>query len=413
LNVAILVSELPYPATAGSPIRTLNLALRLARRHAIRMIAHRGEHSDEAVRFLSDHGIAATLVDRAPRAKSGPGFYFQLLANLASPLPYSVVAHSSPALRAAVRSLASSERIDLWQSEATIFVDAMADLKSATKTVIAHNVESLIWERYAEAETRPLKRWYIRRQWRKFERFERRAFASASRVVAVSEPDATIIRNRFGVPAVDVIDNGIDRHYFETVQFEPEPATILFLGSLDWRPNIDAIGVLLDTIYPAVRAAEPTARLQIVGRAPAPALIRRIHETPGVELHADVPDIRPFLARSSVLVVPLRIGGGSRLKILEAAAAGVPVISTRVGAEGLELVPGEHYTAADEPRWIADALVAGIRDPRPSRTMAERTRAFVLDRYDWDGLADRLEQVWFDCLERRSRAFVEAGSAPV
>ena len=109
------------------------------------------------------------------------------------------------------------------------------------------------------------------------------------------------------------------------------------------------------------------------------------------------------------MVVPLRIGGGSRLKILEAAAAGLPVISTRVGAEGLELVPGEHYIAADKPERMTEALVASIRDPRPARAMAERTRGFVLERYDWDTLADRLERVWFDCLECPSPGFVEVG----
>ncbi|MGO9919385.1 MAG: glycosyltransferase [Isosphaeraceae bacterium] len=120
---------------------------------------------------------------------------------------------------------------------------------------------------------------------------------------------------------------------------------------------------------------------------------------PGVELHADVPDVRPFLATSGVMVVPLRIGGGSRLKILEAMAAGLPVISTRVGAEGLDLTAGEHYIVA-QPEGMADALLAAIQDPRPARAMAQRSRSFVLNRYDWDTLADQLERVWFACLDR-------------
>ena len=215
----------------------------------------------------------------------------------------------------------------------------------------------------------------------------------------MSEQDATLIRDRFGGRNVDVVDNGIDRTYFEVVQPDPDPGTILFLGSLDWRPNLDAVGLLLDRIFPAVRATEPAARLRLVGRRPPPALVRRIAEVPGVELHADVSDVRPFLATSGIMVVPLRIGGGSRLKILEATASGLPVMSTRVGAEGLELVPGEHYLAADEPELMSDALVSWIRDPRPARAMAGRSRAFVLERYDWDRLAERLERVWFDCLE--------------
>jgi polysaccharide biosynthesis protein PslH len=198
---------------------------------------------------------------------------------------------------------------------------------------------------------------------------------------------------------VDVVDNGIDRNYFEAVQPDPDPATILFLGSFDWRPNLDAVGLLLDRIFPTVRVAEPAARLLLVGRRPPQALVRRIADIPGVELHGDVADVRPFLATSGIMVVPLRIGGGSRLKILEATACGLPVISTRVGAEGLELVPGEHYLAADEPEVMSEALVSWIRDPRPARAMADRTRAFVFERYDWNKLAERLERVWFDCLE--------------
>jgi len=400
LNVAIVASELPYPPTAGNRIRTLNLALRLARRHRITFIAHRNDEAVEASRFLREHGIETVLVDRIIAAKSGLGFYVRLAANLASPLPYSVASHDSRILRQAIQRHIQGHRVDLWQAEATALIGALDHLGWVPKVVIAHNVESLIWQRYCESEPNPLRRWYIKQQWRKFVRFERRAFAAATRVVAVSEHDATLIRDRFGGRNVDVVDNGIDRKYFEAVQPAHDPKTILFLGSLDWRPNLDAVGLLLDRIFPAVRAAEPLARLCLVGRRPPPALVQKVRDVPGVELHADVPDVRPFLATSGVMVVPLRIGGGSRLKILEAMAAGLPVISTRVGAEGLDLVPGEHYIAADEPEAMADALVSWIRDPRPARAMAERSRAFVLDRYDWDSLAQMLERVWLACLEK-------------
>jgi len=400
LNVVIVASELPYPPTAGNRIRTLNLALRLAARHRIAIIAHRNDESAEATRFLREHGIETILVDRVIPVKSGPQFYVRLTANLASPVPYSVASHNSPALRRAVQSHARRHRIDVWQVEAIVVVDALADLESDPKVMIAHNVESLIWQRYHEAEDDLLKRWYIKQQWRKFERFERRAFAAATWVVAVSESDAALIRDRFGGRNVGVVENGINRRYYEGVRPDPDPRTILFLGSLDWRPNLDAVGLLLDRIFPAVRAAEPAARLCLVGRRPPPALIQKVRDVPGVALHADVPDVRPFLATSGIMVVPLRIGGGSRLKILEALAAGLPVISTRVGAEGLDLVPGEDYIAADEPEAMADALVSSILDPRPARAMAGRSRSFVLDRYDWDTMADRLERVWFACLEK-------------
>ncbi len=401
LNVVIVNAEFPYPPNAGNRIRTLNLLERLAPRHQISFIARRGEPAEttQAIKHLESHGIRTLVVDHRVPRKSGWSFYARLAANMLSPRPYSVSSHGGDRLRRAVQSFAAQNRVHIWQAEWTPYIGAFRGLGSARKMVMAHNVESLIWQRYYEAEGNLLKRWYIKQQWRKFERFERRAFQEATRVVAVTEDDAALIRDRFDRQNVDVVENGIDRQYYKDVRPEPDPRTILFLGSLDWRPNLDAVGLLLNRIFPAVRAAEPTARLRLVGRKPQPALIERIRGMPGVELHADVSDVRPFLATSGVMVVPLRIGGGSRLKVLEAMAAGLPVISTRVGAEGLELVPGEHYLAADSPAAMAEALVSWIRDPEPARAAAARSRGMVLDRYNWDALALRLERVWFACLD--------------
>jgi glycosyltransferase involved in cell wall biosynthesis len=400
LNVVVVNAELPYPPNAGNRIRTLNLLERLAPRHRITFIARRGdpEETEPAIEYLEDRGIRTIVVDDPVPRKSGWTFYARLAANVLSPYPYSVSSHGGDRLRRTVRSVAAEDRVQIWQAEWTPYIGALRGLRSARRVVMAHNVESLIWQRYYEAESDSLKRWYIKQQWRKFEWFERRAFAAATRVVAVSSEDARLIRERFGGQEVDVVDNGIDRAYFEGIPVDRDPRQILFLGSLDWRPNLDAIDLLLDRIFPQVHAAEPSARLCLVGRRPPAALVRQVSTFDTVELHADVPDVRPFLARSGVMVVPLRIGGGSRLKILEALGTGLPVVSTRVGAEGLELVAGDHYIAADDPEAMARALVACLRDPAPAWAMAEQGRRLVLDRYDWDHLADRLERVWFDCL---------------
>jgi glycosyltransferase involved in cell wall biosynthesis len=222
-------------------------------------------------------------------------------------------------------------------------------------------------------------------------------------VVAVSEEDGRMIREEYGGCRVDVVDNGIDRDSFAGLANRGDPRRILFLGSLDYRPNQDAVAILLDRIFPAVRARVPDARLILVGRRPPPEMADRVARADGVELHADVPDVGPHLTGSGILAVPLRIGGGSRLKILEAMAVGLPVISTRVGAEGLDARDGEHLTIADEPEAMAAALVAAIRDPGPSRAMAEKARKLAWERYDWDVLADRLEDSWRACLDEHAR----------
>jgi polysaccharide biosynthesis protein PslH len=397
LHVVIVDEELPYPPTSGKRIRTLNLTLRLARRHHITYICHRNADEAEARRaaaYLADHGIQPIVVDRAVPKKSGPGFYFRLAANLASSLPYSVAAHTSTALIEALRQHAANHPVDLWHCEWTPYAEALCGLTGAPRLIMAHNVESLIWQRYYETESHPFKRWFIKHQWRKFRRFEERAFRGADHVVAVSDEDARVIAEQFGARRLDVVANGVDTSFFRPTDLPRHPEEILFLGSLDWRPNLDAVRLLLDQIFPAVRAKEPSARLCVVGRNPPHWLRRQVRAAGAVSLHADVPDVRPYLARCGVMAVPLRIGGGSRLKILEALACATPVVSTRVGAEGLNLEPDRHLRVVDRVEEMASALVQCIRDPQTARTLAEQGRERVLEQYDWDTLADQLEEVW-------------------
>jgi glycosyltransferase involved in cell wall biosynthesis len=204
------------------------------------------------------------------------------------------------------------------------------------------------------------------------------------------------------VRRIDVVENGVDTAYFYPQERPREPGRLLFLGSLDWRPNLDAVGLLMDHVFPVVRAQEPTATLCLVGRHPPEWLRRRAAATPGVELHADVPDVRPFLASCGLMVVPLRVGGGSRLKILEALASGTPVVSTRVGAEGLCLEPGRHLTTVEDHADLIPALIAAIREPDSAQAQAECGRRAVLARYDWDALAERLDAVWRETAVQKS-----------
>jgi glycosyltransferase involved in cell wall biosynthesis len=397
MHVVIVDGDVSYPPTSGKRLRTLNLMLRLASRHRITYIGRGNGDTEEnrrAAAFLADAGIEPVLVDDPIPAKSGAGFYARLAANVLSPLPYSVVTHDTLRMREAVRCFAAENTVDVWQFEWTPYLAALSDHAEARKLLVAHNVDSIIWQRTFETEKHPLKRWFVKQQWRKFERFERRVFADATRIVAVSAEDAALLRDEFQCPRVDVVENGIDRAQFEPVVPDHDPRRILFLGALDWRPNLDAIRLLLDRVFPVVCVQEPRARLDIVGRNPPAWLATRIAKQPGVALHADVPDVRPYLAGSGMMTVPLRIGGGSRLKILEALACGLPVVSTRVGAEGLRLDQGRHLTIVSDVDDMGQALIETIRHPAQAVSQASAGRAHVLAEYDWDILAQRLENVW-------------------
>src|SRR5262249_51901378 len=151
--------------------------------------------------------------------------------------------------------------VDVWHCEWTPYAEALRGIARGRRVVIAHNVESVIWQRYYETETSPLRRWYIGRQWRKFRRFERRVLGEGEHTVAVSDVDARRFHQDFGIERVEVVENGVDTAYFRPQAVRREPGRLLFLGSLDWRPNLDGVQRLLERIFPAVRRAEPSARL--------------------------------------------------------------------------------------------------------------------------------------------------------
>ena len=412
LHVAVMDEELPFPLTSGKRIRTFNLLSRLAKHHRVTVLCHQNpdlEESLDAEEAFRELGIETVVVDRSIPTKSGAGFYARLAKNLLSPLPYSVATHASPSLAAAVRDFARDNAVDLWHCEWTPYAQVLRDafgdsLRDIRWTVMAHNVESLIWERYGDAEANPMKRWYIRGQWQKFERFERWAYREATRSIAVSEEDARLMHERFGIENAVVVENGVDVDYFHPQRdVDRDPARLLFLGSLDWRPNLDAIRILLNEILPTVRATVPNATLSLVGRRPPEWLKARAAEMPGVRIFPDVPDVRPFLATCGMLVVPLRIGGGSRLKILEALATETPVVSTRVGAEGLRLIHGRELTVTESTADMPAGILEAIRRPDEAQEMAENGRRRVLERYSWVRLARQLDGIWRSVCQIRHR----------
>lgn len=417
LHVAVVDEELPYPANSGKRIRTLNILSRLARSHRVALLTHSNllpEEVSQAKEQLQRLGIEVIVVDRRcpPRSVTGRGFrfYLDLASNLLSPRPYLVDVNYSPELREAVRSYDREHRVDLWQSEWTPYVEALRDIEPARKLIVAHNIESLIWRRYQETEGNPFRRAYIKLQYKKFLKYERMAFRAASRVVAVSEEDATLARDWLGTRSVSVVENGVDLDYIRPGEVHRLPKQILYLGSLDWRPNLDAVEMLIGRIFPQILADEPDARLCIVGRNPPPKLVEQLAGRPGIELHADVPDVRPFLHQSALMVVPLRIGGGSRLKILEAFAAGLPVISTRVGAEGLKVRDGAHLVVVEKIEQMAAAIVASLRDQATGLARAKLGRRLVEEAYDWDVLADRLGDLWLRTCRRPAHEAAASGA---
>ena len=402
MRVTIVDSDVAYPPTSGKRLRTLNLMMPLSKCHDITYIARSSYdvRSDMiAAEFFSDNGVRSQFVKEPIAPKSGASFYARLAANTFSDVPYSMTSHVTPRMKQAVAKHLATHAPDLCQVEFLGYLYTVQDFRIPS-VLQAHNVESVIWRRYAEVEPAWLKRQYIRAQWQKYLANEGKAFTRVSRVVAVSETDRDEARRLYGDVNIDVVPNGVDTESFSRVERVSESRQVLFLGALDWRPNQDAVHVLLDEIFPRLRRLVRDATLVVVGRNPPPLLARKIEAREAVNLHGDVADVRPFLASSAVMSVPLRVGGGSRLKILEALASKLPVVSTRIGAEGLDAEHGVHLTIADDYDSQAIALAGAIDMPAAWSQKCAAGFELVNASYGWPALSQKLDRVWREAVAK-------------
>jgi glycosyltransferase involved in cell wall biosynthesis len=256
-----------------------------------------------------------------------------------------------------------------------------------------HNVETMIWRRQAEAAPDAARRYYLELQARRMRAFEEKVCRSARHVVAVSGADREAMRRMFAIENISEVATGVDLDYFAP-PVAPEPgADLVFVGSMDYLPNIDGARYLAGEILPRIRARRPHCRLDIVGKDPDPAVRALAASDPLTRVTGTVPDIRPYLWGAAVSIVPLRVGGGTRLKIYESMAARVPVVSTAVGAEGLEVHPGQDIRIADSPEQFAEECLALLDDASERARLADAAWRLVSSRYSWDRVARDFEAI--------------------
>lgn len=388
MRVLFVAGACPYPPDSGGAVRTFNLLKRLCFRHEITLIAPSKPAVDLDAAFGG--GLGRVIAVGSPARSIA-----RTLSSLLSPLPCIVRAHENPEMRAAVKDVLASDRFDLLHCDSISVVPAIPADASVPKVYNAHNIEAVIWERYVREERRPWMIPVLRSQLAKVTAYEARLPRIFDWCFTVSENDRAEMR-RCGFENVSVVPNGVDLDFYSVLPDRPAP-TLAFIGSLDWRPNQDSVRWLLESIWPLIRAQMPDVSLSIVGRRP-PRWIANLCRRANASLFADVPDVRPRLADASVIVVPLRIGGGSRLKILEAMAAGRCVVSTSIGAEGLEVRGGEHLIIADEPAAFAREAVSLLHDPIRRQALTRASRALVESEYDWERISLDLEAAWYSMI---------------
>lgn len=405
MNILFLTPQLPYPPSQGTMLRNYHLIEGLAPRHRVSLLSflEPGQPTNPA-----GMGPLADLCDLIETVSMPGRSLLQRLAGLASSRqPDMALRLQSQAFAKTLAGLLGRTRFDVVQIEGiemAPYMDLLAALPAEKRPLIVfdeHNAEYVLQQRAYQTDLRVPRRWhaaaYSYIQWRRLRRYEARMVRLADRVVAVSDRDRLALETLAPGAQVSVVPNCIDTASYaqdeDVSDAEVQSFTVLFTGKMDFRPNIDAALWFGREIWPQIRERRSGATWGIVGKAPHPRLDALLSD-PTITIVGQVPDIRPYFHAAEVYVIPLRMGGGTRFKLLEAFAAGAPVVSTRIGAEGVPVKPGAELLLADDPAQFAAAVVRLLDDKELRSQMHRAGMELVQRSFDWRSVVPALEAIY-------------------
>jgi glycosyltransferase involved in cell wall biosynthesis len=380
-----------FPVDTGGKIRSYNIVRHLAKAYPVTLLSYYGGARDanyeaEIARQLPATQTIHTAAPEATLAQS-----VDYLFRLPSRAPYAVTKFTHPKVRRKITEWFAEDRFDVavcdFLSASLNFPDELA----VPTVLFQHNVETILWQRMARTESSPVRKLSYHIEAAKMGRYEQNALARFHHVVAVSNQDRDQMLALKPACPITVVPTGVDtKQYSVAPAATGNPPIVVFTGSMDWEPNIDAVEYFCREIWPLILNRFGDARFQIVGRNPDKR-VRRLASS-SVEITGTIPSVANHLRDATVVIVPLRIGGGTRLKIFEAMAMGKAMVSTSIGAEGLDVVDGRELLLADDPASFANAIIEILRDPALRRRY-EQAAAIQAQRYDWSRIAEGFAEV--------------------
>ncbi len=404
MKILFLTPQLPYPPRQGTTIRNYNLIRLLAPQHIIDLFTFLspGEQLRPDNQLFS---LCRQIVSAAQPARS---LARRALDTLSAARPDMGLRLESEEAYSRLYTLLDGESYDLVQAEGiemAAYGLAAAESQAGARLIFDdHNAEYLLQKRSALVDLGNPLRWpaacYSLVQWQKLRRYEQMICSRSAAVLAVSEPDRSALVQLVPDRLIDVVPNGIDLDEYPYPPAAPplhQPPTLVFTGKMDYRPNVDAILWFAQAVLPLIQMQKPDVRLQVVGMNPHRRLAS-LAQLPGIEITGAVEDVRPYVYGAAVYVVPLRVGGGTRFKVLEALASGLPLVSTGLGVEGLGLQDGRELLIADDAQAFAGAVLRLLADQADGGVYCAGLRAagrrFVESHFAWEQIVPRLERVY-------------------
>lgn len=398
-RLLFLTPDLPYPPHQGAAIRTFNLIRNLSPHHEVHLLSFvQGGDSATRTAAMAEH-CASVLTVPAPQRSTTR----RALSVLFSSSPDMALRLPSDSFSRELRGCLSRERFDFVQVEAIEMAQyglAVKEMALGHAPIVVFddiNAEYLLQKRAFENDIRQPRRWlgalYSFIQWRKLQRYESNVCRQLDRIVAVSEADARALQKLLPDLQCAVIPNGVDTQFFSPWDEGESETTLIFTGKMDFRPNVDAMLWFVQEVLPLIREQVPQVLLKVVGRNRHPRL-DVLCQTPNVELTGYVDDVRPYIGEAAVFVVPLRVGGGTRLKVLEAMSMAKAIVSTSLGCEGIQADHDRELLIADDPASFAQAVVSLLRDSEHRGKLGLAARSLAESQHDWAHIAPLLEGVY-------------------
>jgi glycosyltransferase involved in cell wall biosynthesis len=397
MNILFVSAVLPYPLHSGGQIRIYNLLKRLSVRHKITLVSF--IRSEQELKYQKNldfcHGIHMVMRGRAWQmdyvAKAVFGAY-----------PFLLATYDNSLMRETLRRLANSSSFDVMHLEPFYVWPSVPDV-SIPIVVSEHNIEYDVYNAYVQRFPIPILKPFLAWDVAKLKNWERLAWRKADQVTAVSDTDAATISDYLSHP-ITVVPNGVDIRAFPLRKMVKHThPTILFVGNFRWHPNRDAARFLIGDIWPALKRRLPSARLRIVGRDVPSALRAKVLRLGGV-VREEVSDIATAYRSADMLVAPHAIAGGTKFKMLEAMATGIPIVTSPKGAEGLAMEPNKHYLEAQTAQEFVAQILTLWDNRSLAQAIARQGRSLVEARYNWDDIARLLDGVWRNAYDQRQKS---------
>ncbi|HYF50015.1 MAG TPA: glycosyltransferase [Planctomycetota bacterium] len=400
LKIMILRVRLLAPQNTGNRIRTARMIEELGKENDIVLVTYRFPGDTDA--DVAQTARCCRRLEVIPfyeSQKKSLLFYYELWRNLFEPYPYIISKYVSRQMCETVRRVYQEEKPDLVMCDYLQSCEGLRQIPDVPFVLFEHNVEAAIFDQLAERAPSMFSRAYIRHQARKLWRYEEDLCRRAAHVIAVSDVDKEVYRTRFGVSHCDTIPTGVDVHSFRPSSTPCHLNNLVFTGSMDWMANQDGMQWFVRDVFPRIRREIPDCVFTIVGRNPPPE-IKKLGEQPGIHVTGTVDDIRPYVHGSKVYIVPLRIGSGTRLKLLEALAMGKAIVSTTIGAEGLPVEHNKNIVLADGERDFAAQTVALLRDTARRECLQHNARLLAERDYSWEKVGRVFNDICYAAAKR-------------